>query len=221
MSQIRVHPRVCGERRPDPHAEFKQAGSSPRVWGTLPIDRSSQKMERFIPACVGNARPARSRLTASTVHPRVCGERSTTTTTTLGGCGSSPRVWGTRSPCPPNASLPRFIPACVGNASAQRGSQCHPAVHPRVCGERFHPELAAGLVIGSSPRVWGTPAIRPAPGWMSRFIPACVGNAHFRIMLQPVHAVHPRVCGERDERFNVSVVCGGSSPRVWGTHCHN
>ena len=32
-----------------------------------------------------------------------------------------------------------------------------------------------------------------------------------------IHAVHPRVCGERDRRLAASVSCSGSSPRVRGT----
>ena len=70
----RVHPRVCGELSVRPIFSIMDIGSSPRVWGTL-VNRPVMLFQmRFIPACVGNSSPARSKLSSRTVHPRVCGE---------------------------------------------------------------------------------------------------------------------------------------------------
>ena len=87
-----VHPRVCGELAPLPHAR--------------------RPPQRFIPACAGNSSSPPGKTTSSPVHPRVCGE--------LRGCGgvrglvvgSSPRVRGTLhdgtlDPLPLPGSSPR------------------------------------------------------------------------------------------------------------------
>ena len=54
-----VHPRVCGERLAfltDFHAA---SGSSPRVRGTPELRAVDGLIQRFIPACAGNAQPSR------------------------------------------------------------------------------------------------------------------------------------------------------------------
>ena len=52
-----VHPRVCGERRQFPPQVPEDAGSSPRVRGTVPSRYRDGQERRFIPACAGNGRP--------------------------------------------------------------------------------------------------------------------------------------------------------------------
>ncbi len=111
----------------------------------------------------------------------------------------------------------RFIPACVGNRTCCDFIRVGVPVHPRVCGEQKVEGGSAGLVNGSSPRVWGTeghPKGKVAP---VRFIPACVGNRTPPTSVPSLPAVHPRVCGEQEEREGKKQVGGGSSPRVWGT----
>ncbi len=76
--------------------------------------------------------------------------------------GSSPRVQGTLSPCPPHSTIIRFIPACAGNTGVGNLDWRIVAVHPRVCREHLAPWLSNHLCGGSSPRVQGTlvPRIR-------------------------------------------------------------
>ncbi len=52
----------------------------------------------------------------------------------------------------------------------------------------------------------------------SRFIPTCVGNISFQIILKFRCAVHPHVCGEHLIDADSSGESVGSSPRVWGTY---
>ena len=93
-------------------------------------------IDRFIPACAGNASRTWSSSNRTPVHPRVCGERCYKAMDRGRKNGSSPRVRGTRSWIDYDFWPDRFIPACAGNAPATE-SQCRPlAVHPRVCGER-------------------------------------------------------------------------------------
>ena len=90
-------------------------------------------------------------------------------------------------------------------------------VHPHVCGEHSTTRTAPGVVIGSSPRVWGTfqPVHEPASCW--RFIPTCVGNINILPCSFPAIPVHPHVCGEHGSDRGCLPEGRGSSPRVWGT----
>ena len=71
------------------------------------------------------------------------------------------------------------------------------SVHPRVWGELSILASICCIILGSSPRVWGTPP---------RFL-----------LLMPGLPVHPRVCGELCQTGIIKCKRIGSSPRVWGT----
>ena len=153
-----VHPRVCGELMPSRISRSYWIGSSPRVRGTHVLTFS-----KTIP---------------ESVHPRVCGELTGLVNKLADNYGSSPRVRGTRAHGGPRWGPARFIPACAGNSGRAQPVDFGCAVHPRVCGElggsgrgtarstRFIPACAGNslgartglvLVVGSSPRVRGTP----------------------------------------------------------------
>ena len=111
-----VHPRVCGERMTGTQCAGARSGSSPRVRGT-PADPSPvSRMNRFIPACAGNAIDKIIPFMIVTVHPRVCGERGFIRVLARTASGSSPRVRGTRHIVLSRYRPFRFIPACAGNA---------------------------------------------------------------------------------------------------------
>ena len=111
-----VHPRVCGERWYGHARPRLQYGSSPRVRGTQSVHLLRQLLDRFIPACAGNAAPTRPCRARRTVHPRVCGERRILRTSEYPNVGSSPRVRGTLARQIRRTVTRRFIPACAGNA---------------------------------------------------------------------------------------------------------
>ena len=168
---------MCGERSGGATPGGWADGSSPRVRGTRRADACPFRRLRFIPACAGNAAEIAAAVVNSTVHPRVCGERSRVIGVIDIGAASSPRVRGTHIDGETPNDERRFIPACAGNAQASIGRYSDSAVHPRVCGERrIHP-TEEGIRNGSSPRVRGTPEIGVRAPAVGRFIPACAGNA--------------------------------------------
>ncbi len=73
-SRRAVHPHVCGEHCPQSSHLFPLPGSSPRVWGTSLHGFQAGIPARFIPTCVGNIKYSRPCMSATTVHPHVCGE---------------------------------------------------------------------------------------------------------------------------------------------------
>ncbi len=110
------------------------------------------------------------------VHPRACGEHSGDCFAWASEDGSSPRVRGTLTVGDPPVGCTRFIPARAGNTVDTQNGALGIPVHPRACGEHIDYTVVEGSVIGSSPRVRGTPNHKPQVGSYSRFIPARAGN---------------------------------------------
>ncbi len=192
-------------------------GSSPRVRGTRRGLDAPAGGRRFIPACAGNAEPPGGDEIVESVHPRVCGERLCAGTGAPAGRGSSPRVRGTLIRVRHLRAAGRFIPACAGNAPRRGRCPGPRTVHPRVCGERLPICSTTTSACGSSPRVRGTLRLPRSSATCRRFIPACAGNARTRSARPGSGPVHPRVCGERAQRYEPEDAVAGSSPRVRGT----
>ena len=172
-------------------------GSSPRVRGTHFTKPFCYIINRFIPACAGNAVRESIESDYGSVHPRVCGERITIQSFSWDHAGSSPRVRGTPLSSTSVMFKYRFIPACAGNAKMFGVKNTILAVHPRVCGERTVEYTSDDQLTGSSPRVRGTRWKNWINSLILWFIPACAGNAHQSGMYTGESSVHPRVCGER------------------------
>ena len=113
---VSVHPRVCGERPQPALSSVKYGGSSPRLRGTQGQGAGHAVHVRFIPAFAGNARSRQCSGKTRSVHPRVCGERSTKEIAAARGYGSSPRLRGTLPGVNRLGHGRRFIPAFAGNA---------------------------------------------------------------------------------------------------------
>ena len=114
-----VHPRMCGERLTASITSRVASGSSPHVRGTQLRQLAPHHGQRFIPACAGNARSAAGRQGCLTVHPRMCGERTSNAARMYSSDGSSPHVRGTHEDPGWQGHPGRFIPACAGNADCR------------------------------------------------------------------------------------------------------
>jgi len=71
-------------------------GSSPRLRGTLNDNPGWFLLIRFIPASAGNTSTTIGGGSSSSVHPRVCGEHTSSTVPKIISAGSSPRLRGTQ-----------------------------------------------------------------------------------------------------------------------------
>ena len=86
-----------------------------------------------------------------------------------------------------------------------------------MCGEHPQAVAAGGNLVGSSPRVRGTPEMVFPFAIALGIIPACAGNTSWQSTPLRCCRDHPRVCGEH-RTANVKMhVQPGSSPRVRGT----
>ena len=73
-----VHPRTCGEHYRYKPSQISGLGSSPHVRGTCGSEQAADLRRRFIPARAGNIGPGLPRRRHRSVHPRTCGEHSST-----------------------------------------------------------------------------------------------------------------------------------------------
>ena len=174
------HPRVGGERSLEQARHGLSGGSSPRGRGTHWGNVRRRQRRRIIPAWAGNAVWSRRGTGCRADHPRVGGERISTSWKWDKNSGSSPRGRGTQSGAGAARAVGRIIPAWAGNASARHGSGTRTADHPRVGGERSLEQARHGLSGGSSPRGRGTLADVQADSVGTRIIPAWAGNARAR-----------------------------------------
>ena len=173
-------------------------GSSPRMWGTPNTTRPRGSRLRFIPTHVGNSPEERQCNTVVPVHPHACGELVVSLDIQEGFCGSSPRMWGTLCMGCLRPQDRRFIPTHVGNSEGFRIPRRSWPVHPHACGELHHNGQAPPVVLGSSPRMWGTLGNPVVYGLIHRFIPTHVGNSKRAIIPEKHRSVHPHACGELD-----------------------
>ena len=192
-------------------------GSSPHARGTLNGVLDPQIPLRFIPACAGNARPCYDIRSRVPVHPRMRGERQPISSLKLLFFGSSPHARGTLNSVVDPLLIPRFIPACAGNAFTPAVHQKFVTVHPRMRGERLAALPCAGIFTGSSPHARGTHPGMGVSQLQDRFIPACAGNADERKMTLEGSPVHPRMRGERVPFLAAMRSNTGSSPHARGT----
>ena len=217
VSPPAVHPRMRGERPYIWDETMASFGSSPHARGTHAGRIVQERGSRFIPACAGNARPWRRRSDKASVHPRMRGERLGEPVVNPDGGGSSPHARGTHLLGLGHGLVQRFIPAYAGNAFGVLLNASSISVHPRMRGERLAAMALWLVALGSSPHARGTRAnMRPCRS-MSRFIPACAGNAHSAGAWAVLGAVHPRMRGERSGRTPVTIWKAGSSPHARGT----
>ena len=150
-------------------------------------------------------------------HPRVCGEHSRVMKSRSNCGGSSPRMRGTQPGDEVEVELRGIIPAYAGNTNSVSHTLGTSGDHPRVCGEHRPVSESAQTLLGSSPRMRGTPAAWPARSASKWIIPAYAGNTICRFRSNRDRRDHPRVCGEHSTTPVVTPKQQGSSPRMRGT----
>ena len=206
-----------GERHDRTQRRQPASGSSPHARGTLITQETSSHVDRFIPACAGNAGPPYRVPGSMAVHPRMRGERRSGHGFKNNVRGSSPHARGTLLGVFRPLAGTRFIPACAGNALAASRPTDTAAVHPRMRGERQDRAADGQSIGGSSPHARGTPRSGPRRRADRRFIPACAGNAWRGALPGQGRPVHPRMRGERRVMFFAGSFVLGSSPHARGT----
>ena len=190
------HPRVCGEHAQETERRAQESGSSPRMRGTPSGHIQTDTRLGIIPAYAGNTLRKTKRTARARDHPRVCGEHPYTSRYNQAYSGSSPRMRGTQTMADQPQATPGIIPAYAGNTCLWQQRTRVLRDHPRVCGE--HPTCLSksSNVLGSSPRMRGTPQQIQHGVRGLGIIPAYAGNTRTHCSQPKEVRDHPRVCGE-------------------------
>ena len=189
---------------------------SPHVRGKDTRRQRDDSVRGITPACAGKRTAGIARSSEYGDHPRVCGEKFTTSRVSGLAIGSPPRVRG-KGLCDQRQHVVQGItPACAGKRPSDR--QVRPDVqdHPRVCGEKTSFSDGSYPCRGSPPRVRGKAGgLYVAP--LSRGItPACAGKRRRASGSGAISRDHPRVCGEKGAGTGAEAHRLGSPPRVRG-----
>ena len=160
------------------------------------MNKSGDRLARFIPALAGNTEGVLQRWSEKTVHPRARGEHGIDAPFPGEHTGSSPRSRGTHVQSDLGLVLRRFIPALAGNTMRSFARWKMSSVHPRARGEHRSYSKPLMMAPGSSPRSRGTRRLAHKGRCFHRFIPALAGNTLPGSVSWPSPPVHPRARGE-------------------------
>ena len=121
----RDHPRVCGEKFAVAVAPPSAVGSPPRMRGKAEVEAKALIPVRITPAYAGKRGTGCQASEQTGDHPRVCGEKAPTLTSTVAPAGSPPRMRGKDHDGRGAAKYRGITPAYAGKS--QRESWPHPA----------------------------------------------------------------------------------------------
>ena len=117
----RDHPRVCGEKSTSEAQKSSDMGSPPRVRGKDTIITELANVLRITPACAGKRVRHRRISKPTRDHPRVCGEKGSSTFWSRNHSGSPPRMRG-------KGQVSVFLRVFVGITPACAGKSCSSSV---------------------------------------------------------------------------------------------
>ena len=130
-------------------------------------------------------------------HPRVCGEKVLKDIKKAAAVGSPPRMRGKALEVSTWLVLPRITPAYAGKSGASVGRLAVVRDHPRVCGEKCHPQRKRSPSRGSPPRMRGKVLPRLLSLACIGITPAYAGKRPPAERPSAAARDHPRVCGEK------------------------
>ena len=149
-------------------------------------------------------------------HPRVCGEKPSASLITSVVAGSPPRMRGKAEIAAGTSRTVRITPAYAGKRSTSPTMTRHIWDHPRVCGEKSPDSSCNISSTGSPPRMRGKDSFQR---WDTRRIgitPAYAGKSSRPCRRKSKTRDHPRVCGEKEQRWDARQPERGSPPRMRG-----
>ena len=146
----------------------------------------------------------------------MCGEKPLKRSLNALPIGSPPRVRGKASKSSVTPSSKRITPACAGKRRGFPRGLCAFQDHPRVCGEKKEIALHNNAKEGSPPRVRGKGNDLADCDGFVRITPACAGEGSGRPGRRATCRDHPRVCGEKTKKGDLTCRLIGSPPRVRG-----
>ena len=216
QSKVGDHPRVCGEKCIPLTRGHGRQGLPPRMRGKVQLGEIDLQDIWITPAYAGKSGPCPDRVPPAGDHPRVCGEKSQSTSASPRALGSPPRMRGKGVKQSNSRIRMGITPAYAGKSCIYRSTTSISWDHPRVCGEKRKDRLDYYVPQGSPPRMRGKdvpilsnpPANGITPAYAGKSLTASCGNTGKKD--------HPRVCGEKKLTFDAGQLIPGSPPRMRG-----
>ena len=171
---------------------------------------------RITPACAGKRDKTGWTTTCPRDHPRMCGEKPKVMNLVLVRPGSPPHVRGKELRTAFKPCRLGITPACAGKSVTYRCYISEGKDHPRMCGEKIHPEECLQELIGSPPHVRGKGPDARLDRSEYRITPACAGKSSVRQRVLLSLWDHPRMCGEKTGFGKSAFTKSGSPPHVRG-----
>ena len=216
QSKVGDHPRVCGEKCIPLTRGHGRQGSPPRMRGKVQLGEIDLQDIWITPAYAGKSGPCPDRVPPAGDHPRVCGEKSQSTSASPRALGSPPRVRGKGVKQSNSRIRMGITPAYAGKSCIYRSTTSISWDHPRVCGEKSFKTSTSCWSKGSPPRMRGK-GIQPCNQWVRVGItPAYAGKRYEEMLQQAGRKDHHRVCGEKQKNCPLVSVIWGSPPRMRG-----
>ena len=169
----------------------------PHMRGKAGGCRGSGAGPRITPAWAGKSTLCRFPEGAEKDHPRVGGEKISTTSWPRCWKGSPPRGRGKGGHFPGRVRPQGITPAWAGKSGAGYADKGRPGDHPRVGGEKRRLSECAQWAEGSPPRGRGKAACGALAGGVQRITPAWAGKSQSRPPAGGRGQDHPRVGGEK------------------------
>ena len=154
-SVLQDHPRLCGEKVLEVLRHMPLPGSPPPMRGKAVPDTVVSYGSRITPAYAGKSLCGCFRARYGGDHPRLCGEKSATTSGGISGSGSPPPMRGKASQKAFFPHVQRITPAYAGKSCEFVGIAEKSGDHPRLCGEKSCPTGYATITTGSPPPMRG------------------------------------------------------------------
>ena len=171
--------------------------SPPRVRGKDPPAAAMQGCPGITPACAGKSHSVTDANASSWDHPRVCGEKVSSTSPIKCLKGSPPRMRG-KVPQPGVEGCRLGItPAYAGKRGIKLSIASMIWDHPRVCGEKMVSMIPHRRSLGSPPRVRGKGSGTGGFQSLQGITPAYAGKRDRPRSGPGTTRDHPRVCGEK------------------------
>ena len=216
QSKVGDHPRVCGEKCIPLTRGHGRQGSPPRMRGKVQLGEIDLQDIWITPAYAGKSGPCPDRVPPAGDHPRVCGEKSQSTSASPRALGSPPRMRGKGVKQSNSRIRMGITPAYAGKSCIYRSTTSISWDHPRVCGEKAYSLVINGSEWGSPPRMRGKGTKRCSSRRGGRITPAYAGKSKRIAPSSVLFGDHPRVCGEKSVSAIVYYTQLGSPPRMRG-----
>ena len=191
------HPRVCGEKKSLHSVPVVRVGSPPRMRGKERGSVCSSYFARITPAYAGKSEKVNGAGNSFQDHPRVCGEKVSSTSPMKCLKGSPPRMRGKGSLVCPFCSRSGITPAYAGKRFIGQSPQDYTGDHPRVCGEKLSFAQTYCFRSGSPPRMRGKDQLSCVERCQDGITPAYAGKRAPPYSPGCFLRDHPRVCGEK------------------------